>query len=107
LSLNILVRRVDLLTLKLFLTIIEERHLGRAAARENIAPSVVTKRIHDFEEVIGFELFYREPRGVVLSPVGQAVAARVREIFANLSEIRSDISDFQQGVRGHDGIRYS
>jgi DNA-binding transcriptional LysR family regulator len=101
LSLNTLIRRVDLLTLKLFLTIIEEKHLGRAAARENIAASAVTKRIQDFEEVIGFELFYREPRGVVLSPVGQAVAVRVRQIFANLSEIRSDISDFRQGVRGH------
>jgi DNA-binding transcriptional LysR family regulator len=101
LNLNILVRRVDLLTLRLFLTVIEERHLGRAAIRENIAPSAVTKRIHDFEEVLGFELFYREPRGVVLSSVGQAVAAHVRDIFESLGSIRSSVSDFQDGVRGH------
>ena len=89
------------MTLRLFLTVIEERHLERAAVRENIAPSAVTKRIHDFEEVLGFELFYREPRGVILSSVGQAVATHVREIFASLNNIRSNISDFQEGIRGH------
>src|ERR1700733_13780394 len=93
LSLNILIRRVDLLTLRLFLTIIEERNLGRAAIRENIAPSAVTKRIHDFEEVLGFELFHREPKGVVLSSVGHAVAAHVRGIFDTLNDIRADISE--------------
>jgi DNA-binding transcriptional LysR family regulator len=101
LNFNMLVRKVDLLTLRLFLTVIEERHLVRAAARENIAPSAVTKRIHDFEDTLGLELFYREPKGVILSSFGHVVADHVRQIFDNLNSIRSCIGEFQGGIRGH------
>jgi DNA-binding transcriptional LysR family regulator len=100
-NLNSLIRRVDLLTLRLFLTIEEEGRLGRSAVRENIAPSAVTKRIQDFEDEIGVKLFYRERDGVVLTPAGRVVARHVRRIFDTLDMLRREIADFADGVRGH------
>lgn len=101
LNLKTLTRKIDLLTLRLFLTLDEERHLGRSAIRENIAPSAVTKRMQDFEEMIGLELFHRGPKGVEPTPVGRVVAHRVRDIFASLESMRREIDDFVGGVRGH------
>lgn len=101
LNIKSFIRRVDLLTLRLFISLAEERHLGRCGMRENIAASAITKRIQDLEDALGTKVFYRESKGFVLTPAGHAVEAHVREMFDTLSRLRSDISEFTDGVRGH------
>ena len=44
-----LLRRIDLTTLRLFIAVCEEKNLTRAASREGIAASAVSKRMVDFE----------------------------------------------------------
>ena len=44
-----LLRRIDLTTLRLFIAVSEEKNLTRAASREGIAASAVSKRMADFE----------------------------------------------------------
>ena len=44
-----LLRRIDLTTLRLFIAVCEEKNLTRAASREGIAASAVSKRMADFE----------------------------------------------------------
>ncbi|MES3000775.1 MAG: LysR family transcriptional regulator [Pseudomonadota bacterium] len=101
LNIKSFIRRVDLLTLRLFISLAEERHLGNCSLRENIAASAITKRIHDLEDALGSKVFYREAKGFVLTPAGHAVEAHVREMFETLSRLRSDISEFADGARGH------
>lgn len=95
-----LIRQVDLLTLRIFLSAVEDKQIGLAAARENVAASTATKRIHDLERITGIELLERGPKGVVPTPAGEVLARHVRSIFGSLDEIRSEISDFVDGVRG-------
>ena len=95
-----LIRSVDLFTLKLFLTVVEEGQVGRAAARENIAASAATKRIQDLEEIVGGQLFERNPRGVVPTAAGLVLARYVTQIFGTLEDIRRDFGEFTEGVRG-------
>jgi DNA-binding transcriptional LysR family regulator len=104
LSIHALVRKVDLFTLKLFLTAIEEGQIGRAAAREHIAPSAATKRIQDLEDLAGMKLFDRNPKGVVPSAAGEVFARHIRMVLANLDEMRREIGEFTEGIRGHVGI---
>ncbi|RZL95878.1 MAG: LysR family transcriptional regulator [Variovorax sp.] len=104
LSIHSLVRRVDLFTLKLFLTAIEEGQIGRAAAREHIAPSAATKRIQDLEELAGLKLFDRNAKGVVPSEAGQVFARHIRMVLATLDDMRREVSAFSEGIRGHVGI---
>ncbi|MGC4251017.1 MAG: LysR family transcriptional regulator [Sphingobium sp.] len=101
LSVHMLIRKVDLLTLRLFLSAIEQRQIGRAAAVENIAPSAATKRIHDLEELAGLRLLERNPKGVVPSRAGEVLARRLRTLFANLEDMRRELSEFTEGIRGH------
>ncbi|WP_194903601.1 LysR family transcriptional regulator [Catenulispora rubra] len=95
-----LIRQVDLLTLRLFLSAVEEKQIGLAAIRENVSASTATKRIHDLEHIAGIELLERTPRGVVPTPAGAVLARHVGKIFGSLEDIRSEIAAFTEGVRG-------
>lgn len=95
-----LIRQVDLFTLRLFLSAVEEQQIGRAAIRENIAASTATKRIQDLEEIAGVKLLERTPKGVVASPAGEVLARHVRAIFGHVDDMRSEITAFTEGVRG-------
>ncbi|MFA3878601.1 LysR family transcriptional regulator [Streptomyces sp. MMCC 100] len=95
-----LIRQVDLFTLRLFLSAIEEQQIGRAAMRENIAASTATKRIQVLEDIAGIQLLERGPKGVVASPAGAVLARYVRTIFDSLEDMRSEIASFTEGVRG-------
>ncbi|CAL8478958.1 LysR family transcriptional regulator [Caballeronia sp. S22] len=104
LSIHSLVRKVDLFTLKLFLSAIEEGQIGRAAVREHIAPSAATKRIQDLEDLAGLKLLDRSPKGVVPSAAGEVFARHIRMMLANLDDMRREIGEFAEGVRGHVAI---
>ena len=48
---------IDLLTLKLFVAVVEEQGVAKAAEREHIAASAVSKRIADLEKAAKVHLF--------------------------------------------------
>jgi len=104
LSVHTLTRRIDLFTLRLFLTVVEEQQIRRAALRENITPSAATRRIQDLEEVAGVSLFNRYPNGMLPSPAGDVLARHVRLLFSNLDVMRREVTEFTEGVRGRIGI---
>ncbi|NUX56703.1 LysR family transcriptional regulator [Paraburkholderia youngii] len=104
LNIHSLTRRIDLFTLRLFLTVVEEQQIRRAALRENLTPSAATRRIQDLEEVAGITLFDRLPAGMVPSAAGEVLARHVRLLFANLDVMRREVAEFTEGVRGHIGV---
>ena len=95
-----LIRQVDLFTLRLFLSAVEEQQIGRAAIRENIAASTATKRIQDLEEIAGVKLLERTPKGVAPSPAGEVLVRCIRSIFSQLDDLRAEIATFTDGMRG-------
>lgn len=95
-----LIRQVDLFTLKLFLSAVEEQQIGLAAIRENVAASTATKRIQDLEDIAGIELLERSPKGVAPSPAGAVLVRYIRRIFDDLDDMRSEIASFTDGMRG-------
>src|SRR5262245_56390654 len=66
--------RLDLTTLKIFLAIIEERNMARAAEREHISAPAVTRRITDLESALGVTLLERHSTGIRLMVAGLALA---------------------------------
>lgn len=95
-----LIRQVDLFTLKLFVSAVEERQIARAAAREHIAASAATKRIQDLEDVTGLKLLERTPKGVEATAAGEVLVRYVRRIFGSLDDMRAEMTTFSEGVRG-------
>jgi DNA-binding transcriptional LysR family regulator len=94
-------RRVDLTTLRLFIAICEEQNLTRAANREGIAASAVSKRMNDFELAFGVTLFTRLAKGMALTPAGEALLHHARLTLLNVEKIAVELSEYSQGVRGH------
>ncbi len=95
-----LIRQVDLFTLKLYLSAVEEGQIGRAAIRENISASTATKRIQDLEEIADIKLLERTPSGVVPTPAGRVLERYLRSIFGQLDDLRTEIMAFSEGMRG-------
>jgi len=94
-------RRFDFVTLQLFIAVADEGRLTAAAEREHLALAAVSKRISDLEALVGTSLFYRRPRGVELTPAGQAFLHHARRILDNVERLQAELSEYGEGVRGH------
>jgi DNA-binding transcriptional LysR family regulator len=94
-------RRFDFVTFKLFIAVADEGRLTAAAEREHMALAAVSKRISDLEALLGTTLFYRRPRGVELTPAGQAFLHHARRISDNIERLQAELSEYGEGVRGH------
>ena len=94
-------RRIDLRTLRFFVAICEEQNLTRAATREGVAASAVSKRMNEFELSFGVTLFKRLPKGMALTPAGEALLHHARVTLLNVEKIAVELSEYSQGVRGH------
>jgi len=75
----------DLLALQAFELAARSGSFKAAAGALHITASAVSHRIAGLERTLGAKLFERGPRGVVLSPVGTALAATTGHAFGDLA----------------------
>ena len=94
-------RRIDLTSLQLFVAVCELGSIGKAAEREFIAASAVSKRLSDLESTLGVTLLYRHTRGVGLTPAGESLLHHARSVLFSLEKMQGELSEYADGVRGH------
>ncbi len=94
-------RRIDLTSLQLFVAVCELGSIGRAAEREFIAASAISKRLSDLEATLGTPLLYRHTRGVDLTPAGESLLHHARSVLYSLEKMQGELSEYADGVRGH------
>src|SRR5439155_15726987 len=73
--------RVDLMELRhlrYFVAVAEEGSFVRAAGRLRVAQPALSKQIRDLEREVGVTLFHRLPRGIRLTPAGEAFLVEAR-----------------------------
>ena len=91
----------DLTDLRLFVLSAEESNLTRAARRQNLSLAAASARIKALEAQTGLPLFYREARGVRLTPPGEAFLHHARGVLRQTEQLRRDLQDYSGGLRGH------
>ena len=96
-----LLRRLDFTTLRLFVAVCQENSIARAAEREFIAPSAVSRRIAEMETLVGLPLVRRHPRGITVTPAGQVVLRHARQIIGDVEAMGAELSRMYRGVKGH------
>lgn len=72
---------MDLRQLRYFVTVAEELHFSRAAARLHLAQSALSAQVRQLEAELGGPLLVRSTRRVSLTPAGEALLADGRAIL--------------------------
>jgi len=93
--------KLDPVTLRLFVAVMEESAIARAAAREHIAPSAASRRLAELEGQLQVELFTRSNRGSVPTAAAYALLNMARGVLNELDGIATQMQDYGKGLRGH------
>lgn len=93
--------RYELTDLKLFLEIAQARSLSVGASAVHITASSASYRLKNLEQAMGVPLFLRTPRGMDLTPAGEAALQHVRELFEGVGRMHGDVGRFVSGLKGH------
>jgi DNA-binding transcriptional LysR family regulator len=85
-------RRLNPRDLHVFMAVVEQGTMAKAAARLAISRPVVSKTIADLEHTLGVPLFDRSPQGVEPTLYGRALLARGVAVF---DELRQGVKDIE------------
>lgn len=94
-------RHIDLVTLRLFVAVCDEGNIARAADREAIVASAVSRRIAAIEDDIGARLLTRGRRGIKPTPAGETLLRQAREVLRAMDRLNAELSEYATGVQGH------
>lgn len=92
---------MELRQLRYFLTVAETLHFNRAAKLLRMTQQPLSYQIKRLEDELGFKLFERTTRAVILTPAGMAFQTEVR---AGLSRIDRGVDLARRFARGEDGM---
>src|SRR6478609_2764479 len=88
--------------LKYFLTVAEEGHFGRAAARLRIAQPPLSQQIQKFEAELGVTLFHRRPgRPIELTDAGRILVREGSQALAQADRAAEAARRAASGEIGH------
>lgn len=94
-------RGFDPTTLRMFVAVCEEKNIARAAEREAVVPSAISKRITALEEVLGITLLKRGRRGIEPTGAGEALLRQSRDILLSMERLYAELTEFATGVHGN------
>lgn len=92
--------RIDPFSLQLFVAVAREGSISRAAAKEHIAPSALSRRIADLEHALDSALLVRSALGVELTPAGELVLAKAHDLEQLLLTLTQDVHALKGVVSG-------
>lgn len=92
---------LDLATLRVIVAAAELGSISAAGDRLQLAVAAASARITALEEALGLRVFERSSRGVRLTPAGQLLVRRGRELLADSDRLSLDLHDHAKGLQGH------
>lgn len=87
-----MVLEVDLRSLRYFIAVAEECHIGRAANRLHMTQPPLSRAIRQLEDELGVLLFQRTPRGVTLTPAGKVLYDETGALLGRADRIRRRVA---------------
>ncbi|MBC9879911.1 LysR family transcriptional regulator [Bradyrhizobium sp. INPA01-394B] len=84
---------MDLKHLRCFVTVAEELHYGKAAARLHMAPSALSRHIRMLEEELDVRLFSRTTRSVVLTRAGTVFLDEAKDILQRTKSAQRSVQE--------------
>src|SRR5215472_16454401 len=88
-------RRLRLRDLHVFFTVAQNGSMARAATQLGVSTPTVSEVIADLEHGLGVRLLDRSPKGVELTPYGNALLKRTLTVFDELKQSIKDIEHLE------------
>jgi len=90
----------DLNKLNTFVRVAQRRSFTKAAAELRTTPSVVSKRMKELEDSLGFSLLNRSTHGLVLTDAGEGLFQQCLEMLAKLDTYVTETRNIESGPFG-------
>jgi DNA-binding transcriptional LysR family regulator len=97
---------VELRHLRVFVTLAEELHFGRAALRLHLTQPAVSGQLRQLEDGLGVQLIRRNARQVSLTDVGAGFLPDARRVLDQADAAASGVRRFQHGLRASLRVGY-
>lgn len=85
----------DLRLLRCFAAIADTGSVTRAAERLHLSQPTVSGQIRELEQALGFALFHRTSRSVVLTAQGERLLPHVKAVLAQTERVRREVEDIR------------
>lgn len=92
--------RLDLMTLELYVTAVEERSFAKASERKCIAISAISRRISELEQSFGVLLLHRRHSGIEPTPAGLALLTHARGMLRAAEQLSVELQGYATGNHG-------
>ena len=90
----------DLNKLNTFVRVAQHRSFTKAGAELRTRPSVISKRMKELEESLGFSLVNRSTHGLVLTNAGEGLFRHCLEMLAKLDDYVTETRNNETGPFG-------
>src|SRR5215510_11622354 len=90
----------DLNKLNTFVRVAQRRSFTKAAAELRTRPSVISKRMKELEQSLGFSLVNRSTHGLVLTEAGEGLFEQCLEMLGRLDEYVTERRNIETGPFG-------
>lgn len=87
---------MDTNLLKIFITVAKMKSITLGAQKLKVTQTNVTLRIKQLEKNLGFDLFHRVPKGVLLTKEGEKLLPLANEIVLKVSEVEKKVKNIKK-----------
>jgi LysR family transcriptional regulator, transcription activator of glutamate synthase operon len=97
---------LEIRQIQYFIEVAKREHVTAAAAALNVAQSAVSRQIFNLESELGVNLFIREGRNVILTPIGKNFLIKMEQVIKLLENAKREVNEYLDPERGTIRIGY-
>ncbi len=86
--------------LRTFYSVAKAGSFTHASDELNLSQSAISRQVSGLEDSLGFPLFHRHPRGLILTEQGETLFETVSEVFVRLERTESVLRDSRTSATG-------
>ncbi len=91
---------INIRALQFFIAVFESQSFSAVARRQGVSASMVSRVIHQLEDALGQQLFYRNTRAVIATEAGRLFVDYARAMTEQLGALQTELQDRAQEPTG-------